>query len=162
MHCELGNLQTFGRLMGHIKMDWENYLNIKKTYVIYHYNPLFGICHIYHFDLLSLIHIEVWSGLEVFWRTSEREWEDTVWSHLYVVFVATELHPDNIFFHHFLTYNNIKIKNYPLSLKVSRKTLALLKKIPTNCSFLLTYSLISQEFKYLLGEKKAKPINLPD
>ena len=33
----------------------------------------------------------------------------------YVVFVATELHPDTYYWH-FLPSNKIKIKNYPLSL----------------------------------------------
>ena len=46
---------------------------------------------------------------------------------LYVVFVATELHPDKIFFQHFLVYQYVKINYYPHSLKASKKALALLK-----------------------------------
>ena len=44
--------------------------NKKKTHAIYHSNPLFGVCHI---CLLLLIYIEVWIGLEVSWRSSEKE-----------------------------------------------------------------------------------------
>ena len=46
------------------------------TYAIYYFNPLFRVCRICHFDLLSLyiMIIEVWSGLEAFWK----EWEGIV------------------------------------------------------------------------------------
>ena len=53
------------------------------------------------------------------------------------VFVATELHSDTIF----LPNNNIKIESYPLSIKVSRKALVLLKQIGIHFNFLLIYSL---------------------
>ena len=56
-----------------ITMDCENIFNTKKErHGMYHFNLLFRVCHICHFDLLSLIHIEVWNGLEAFSRTSER------------------------------------------------------------------------------------------
>ena len=112
-------------------MNCENIFNThKKRYAIYHSNPLPGVCDIFHFHLLPVTYIEVWRGLEAFWRTSERNGEETEVSMvLYVVFVATELHSDSIFLQNFSSSNNIKIKNYPLSLKVSRKALALLKQI---------------------------------
>ena len=60
----------FCRLIGRITMDCKYIFNTKKTHAIYHFNQLFGVCHIYHSDLLSLVYIEVWSGLEAFWRAS--------------------------------------------------------------------------------------------
>ena len=45
----------------------------------------------------------------------------------YTAVVVTELHPDIAFFWHFLHSSRIKSRNYPLSLKVSRKVLALLQ-----------------------------------
>ena len=71
---ELGNLQNFVRLMGHIKMGCKNIFNTK---------TLFGVSHICHFDsntVINLCRLEMWSGLEVFWRTSKKEGESTVWS----------------------------------------------------------------------------------
>ena len=80
-------------------MDCKNNFNTKKTYVIYHFNSLFGVSHICHFDLLSLIYIELMCA--VGWKLFEEllKERDRV---LFEVFVATELHPDTISFH-FLT-----------------------------------------------------------
>ena len=58
-------------------MDCEKIFNTK-THVIYHSNPLLGVCHICYFHLMSLIYTEVWS-VEAFRRTSEREGEKTAW-----------------------------------------------------------------------------------
>ena len=75
---ELGNLQNLSRLLGHRKVNFENIFSTKKIHAIYHFSPLFRICHIYHFDLLLLICIKVWSGLEAIPRTSKREQKGTV------------------------------------------------------------------------------------
>ena len=89
-----GKLTQFWQI--HIKMDCKNIFNTKKTHVIYHFNPLFVVCHICHFDLLSLMYIEVWSGLEAIWKTSEKEGRVPleILMILYIVFVGTELHLD--------------------------------------------------------------------
>ena len=71
----------------------------------------------------------------------------------HAVFIATELHSDTIFSWHFFAYQQNKVKNYPLSQKISRKGLFLLKEIYTHFNFLLTHSLPSKEFKIL---KKTK------
>ena len=38
----------------------------RKTHAIYYFNPLYGVCNIFYFKLLSLIHIEVLSRLKAF------------------------------------------------------------------------------------------------
>ena len=65
---------------------------------------------------------------------------------LYVVFVAIELPPDTIFFQHFLAsqYINYIISTHTQSLKKGFS----LVKVDIHFSFLLTYSLPSQESKY--------------
>ena len=87
--------------MGHIKMNCENISNTKKRH-IYHFKPLFRVCHICHFDLLSLIYKKVWIGFEVLkslYQKGVREYRySEILVILYVVFVATELHFDTIFF----------------------------------------------------------------
>ena len=84
--------------MGHIKMNCENISNTKKRH-IYHFKPLFRVCHICHFDLLSLIYKKVWIGLKSLYQKGVREYRySEILVILYVVFVATELHFDTIFF----------------------------------------------------------------
>ena len=62
----------------------------------------------------------MWSGLEAFRATSKRERKETEVSVIFhAVFIATELHSDTISFWHFFAYQQNKIKNYPLSLKIS-------------------------------------------
>ena len=96
----------------------------------------------------------MWSGLEAFRATSKRERKETEVSVIFhAVFIATELHSDTIFSWHFFAYQQNKIKNYPLSQKVSRKGLFLLKEIYTHFNFLLKHCLPSKEFKIL---KKTK------
>ena len=67
MQFEMGNLHGKLRLIGRIKMDCENIFNTKKKDTcLVPFQSLFRVCHICHFDLLSLIYLEVRSGLEAF------------------------------------------------------------------------------------------------
>ena len=90
----------------------------------------------------------MWSGWNLFEELPKgRERKQSEVSMIfYTGFEATELQPDNISFRHFFASNKIKIKNYPLSLKLLRKALALLKYIYI-LVFSLQYYLPSQEFK---------------
>ena len=70
-----------------------------------HFNPLFRVCNI---DLLSLIYMEVWSGGGSFLKNFQEggEGNSKILVIFHVVFVATELHPDILFFQHFLTWQH--------------------------------------------------------
>ena len=70
-----------------------------------HFNPLFRVCNI---DLLSLIYMEVWSGGGSFLQNFQKggEVNSKILVIFHVVFVATELHPDILFFQHFLTWQH--------------------------------------------------------
>ena len=113
------------------KKDFQDKNERHLTYIVSIHYSEFAIL---AFWLVSL-YLGVWSGLEAFWRTSNRDGghNPEVLMILDAVFIATESHPDTIFFQHFLTYcNKIKTENYKgfknlktLSLKVSWKALTL-------------------------------------
>ena len=64
--------------MGHIKKDCKIFLMQKrKTHAICHFSPLFIVCHICHFDLLSWIYMKVWR-VGSFLKNFQREGEGTV------------------------------------------------------------------------------------
>ena len=132
LNWDLGNFD--------IKMNCKKILTKKKTHALYHSNPLFGVCHIF---LLLVIYIEVWSRLEAFWRTSKKDGKkpsEQKLNDFFVVFVATDLHPDTIFFFGIVLPNNkIKINNYPLSLKVSKRL----------CSYQTSYKFQLSPYKIL-------------
>ena len=100
---ELGNLQNFGRSMGHI------------------------LLHFCHSLSLICIHRGV-EWVEGFLKNFQKNLEN----YILMPFLSGI----------FLLRNKIKIKNYPLSLRVSRKALVLLKQIQLYFSFLLTIFLI--------------------
>ena len=126
-------------------MDCKNIL--QKAHTIYHSNPLSGVCHI---SLLLLIYIEMWSGLEAFWRTSKKEGKKPFEQRLndsFCCFCSNWITSwYNFLSAFFLPNNKIKINNYPLSLKV-QKGFGLIKVV-IHFSFFLTKSSTAQEFKY--------------
>ena len=70
------NLKFFWQIDGTYKDGMRKYFQQqKKRHAINHSNPLCGVCHI---CLLSLIYVEVWSGLEGLSRTSKREGKETI------------------------------------------------------------------------------------
>ena len=86
-------------------MDCENIFNIKNPHAICHSNPYFTWSLPYLPFSLAVINLpEVWSGCKLFAEVLKGKGRkpSEVSMILYVVFVATELHPDTIFFQHFL------------------------------------------------------------
>ena len=147
--------------MGHIKTDGKNSFNTKKDtcHILFHSKQLFGACHICCFDLLSLIYIDLRCGVgwNLFGENSKGRGRvsSQVLMIIHVVFVATELHPDTIFSLHFLTQKQYAT---PLSLKVSRKALALLKQIGIQLSpyTLLTLTRVYTLFMKFQNSQKLK------
>ena len=134
--------------MGHIKMDCKNIFNTKKdTYHISFQSVVWSLPYLPFSRTVINLH---W-GVE--WGSFLKNFQKAGWGNclgvsmiLYVVFVAIELPPDTIFFQHFLAsqYINYIISTHTQSLKKGFS----LVKVDIHFSFLLTYSLPSQESKY--------------
>ena len=108
---------------------------------------LFGVSHICHFDFLSLILVDLRCG-GVGWKLFVKKFQkggggrvpseilmillSFLWQLNYILIPVSPCI--------FSPSNNIKFENYPLSLKFSRKALALLKQIGIYFNFLLTYT----------------------
>ena len=120
--------------------------------------------------VINLHRLEVWSGLEAFWRNSKREREGTIWSlddssyclcsnwitsSWLIPFCPCIFSPSN----------NIKIENYPLT-KSLKKDLGLIKvdRYTFSSLLLLEFKYFSWNFRIVKNWKQAKSMfrrNIP-